>query len=110
MTIVGWQIEPDHWEPIPGNPTLTRLDGEQRASLGTVMADSWTWPERWLWGVFEIVDAPEDDIPPDMERVREIFTFDTEHNVIVRGWILEKKPPFTPINRDRPPRVRNAQT
>lgn len=98
--IVGWQVEPDHWEPIPDNPTITSLDGEQRAPLATIMADSWMWPERWLFGVYEIVDTT-DPLPEGMERVREIFTFDAANNVIVRGWIIQEKPPFQPIDRSR---------
>lgn len=49
------------WEPIKDNPTILRLDGEVRAPLAVIMAPSWTWAERWEYGVFELeyVAPPE---------------------------------------------------
>lgn len=43
---------------LVGNPTLTSLDGETRASLRTILAESWTEQERAAFGVFLVDTAP----------------------------------------------------
>jgi len=39
---------------VGGNPTLTSLDGQLRAPLQTIMADSWTAEDRAAFGVYRV--------------------------------------------------------
>lgn len=99
-----WNHPDRGWEPIQSNPTLTRLDGEQRARLSVIMHRSWTWPERWLWGVFEMKSA---EVPEGFRAVGEIFTFDPTDSKVNRGYVLEKLLPVD-ITVERIPGKGNA--
>ena len=48
---------------IRGNPTLTNLNGEIRASLETILSDSWTKADRESFGVYVV-----DTTPPEGKR------------------------------------------
>lgn len=48
---------------LMGNPTLTSLDGETRAPLRTILADSWSSEDRAAFGVFLV-----DTSPPEGKR------------------------------------------
>ena len=41
------------YERIGGNPTLTRLDGEERAPLQTLLHESWTDEQRAAFGIYK---------------------------------------------------------
>jgi hypothetical protein len=51
----------DGFAPIAGNPTLDSLDGETRAPLAVVLANSWTAEDRAKFGVYlvEPMEIPE---------------------------------------------------
>lgn len=59
------------YEQIWGSPTLDSLDGQRRAPLPIIMADSWTQPERAAFGVY-IVDTT----PPNGKRWTGTFVGD----------------------------------
>lgn len=45
---------------VSGSPTLTSLDGQLRAPLPTILADSWTAQDREAFGVYQVdVTPPE---------------------------------------------------
>ena len=46
------EVVPGVFERAAGNPVLTSLDGEVRAPLQTILADSWTGEERAQFGVY----------------------------------------------------------
>jgi hypothetical protein len=60
------ETSPDVFEPIVGNPTLLSIDGEVKAPLRTVMADSWTAEDRARFGVHLVEPA---DIPDGKQAV-----------------------------------------
>jgi hypothetical protein len=42
------------YEPIGGNPTLTSLDGEERAPLAVLLHPSWTDKDRARFGIYVV--------------------------------------------------------
>lgn len=48
----------DEYSSLTGNPTLTSLDGERRATLRTILHDSWSGEDRAAFGVFVVDTAP----------------------------------------------------
>jgi hypothetical protein len=59
------ETSPDVFEQINGNPTLNRLDGNARAPLQTIMADSWSAADRAAYGVFVVEPA----VAPEGETI-----------------------------------------
>lgn len=48
----------DGWRQVAGNPTLTSLDGERRATLRTILHESWADEERAAFGVYMVDTTP----------------------------------------------------
>jgi len=86
-----------------GNPTLTSLDGETRAPLRTILADSWTEQDRAAFGVFLV-----DTAPPEGKRWTGAFEDDDGVPVPV----FEDLPPPTTdaIDAERDRRIANGFT
>lgn len=52
------ETAPGAFDLVYGNPTLDSRDGERRAPLATILADSWTDEERAGFGVYLVDETP----------------------------------------------------
>lgn len=106
--IPAWKNpDTEMWEPIRDNPTILSLDGEFRAPLATIMAESWTWNDRAKFGVFDL----DYTSPPDGYAVVSTdYIFDEVANLVRERHAVE---PITqvdiPIGRVRHPGRSKAQ-
>lgn len=94
----------DVWEPIRNNPTITRLDGAVRAPLATICSPTWTWKERWAFGVYNLRYASP---PLGYHVVATNYIFDESTNEVVESHEIERTLPVE-IRTDRIPGKGNA--
>lgn len=88
---------------LAGNPTLTSLDGERRATLRTILHDSWTDGDRAAFGVYRV-----DTTPPEGKRWTGAFEDDDGAPVPV----FEPSPPpsSADVDAERDRRIANGFT
>lgn len=85
----------DGFEPIGGNPTLDSLDGEKRAPLATILAESWTTDDRAEFGVFlvEPMEIPAGKVAVGMPR----YEADGHYGVVEVRDLEDEKPRPEPL-------------
>lgn len=73
--IVVQQMNDGSYQEIDGNPVIDRLDGEARAPLLTILAESWTPKERAEYGIYIANQHP---VPEGQRIVSYCFAMDED--------------------------------
>lgn len=85
------EVSPGSFERIKGNPTLTRLDGGERAPLQTLLSESIGDEKRAAFG---ILLAQKFSVPPG-KRIIGDETFAIVDGAVVQQFQVEDTPPRT---------------
>jgi hypothetical protein len=100
------EITQDVFEVIDGNPTLLSLDGEEKATLATLLADSWTDQDRARFGVYLATPfvLPDGKVFAGNER------YERQNGTVVQLFDVADPPPPTLEDLDNIAKTRAIDT